>query len=79
MTKQKLTVKQASEQVGLSEYTIRMGIKQGRIPHIRTSGNKGKIFIDITLLEEVLKQEAMGNITPQANSPAYGEIRSVLA
>ena len=76
--KRKLTVKEASQQVGLSEYAIRMGIKQGRIPHIRTSGSKGKIFIDITLLEEMLKQEAMGNITVHTDTSTYGEIRPVL-
>ena len=75
--KLKLTVKEASKRVGLSEYAIRTGIKQGRISHIRTSGDKSKIFIDIALLEETLEQEAKGNLFTLSNEVGYGSIRSV--
>jgi len=77
---QKLTIKEAAKAIGLSEYAIRIGVKQGRIPHIRTSGNKGKILLDATLLEESLKKEAIENIIQHNNSSnSYGEMRQVQA
>ena len=42
-----LTIKQCAETIyGLSEHTIRLLIKQGRLPHIRTgTGQNGKILV----------------------------------
>ena len=65
---------EAAELTGLTEYSLRLGIRQGRYPHIRTGGNSGKILIDIELLERYLEQEATQNASggiPTANSVNY--------
>ena len=42
-----LTIKQCAEMIhGLSEHTIRLLVKQGKLPHIRTgAGQNGKILV----------------------------------
>jgi len=77
--KQMLTVKQVAQTIGLSEYTIRTGVSQGRIPYIRTSGNKGKILIDIDLFQRKLEEEAINNASAEnkALTSNYGHIRPV--
>ena len=79
----RVTVTQAAKQTGLSEYAIRTGIKQGRIPHIRTSGFKGKILLDIDLVEQSLRQEAINSTIDADNDNVkpigYGTLRAVKA
>jgi len=59
--KQMRTVKEIVEYFGISEYSIRAGIKQGKYPVIRIGGKNGKFLIDINLLEETLMKEALSN------------------
>ena len=76
----RVTVPQAAPIVNMSEYALRLGIKQGRYPHIRTSGpGKGKILIDIDLLEAALEREALGSSLPAAasNVVPFGHVRRV--
>lgn len=76
----RVTIKEAAEITGLTEYCIRLGCKQGRYPHIRIGLGKGKILIDIALLERYLEQEAMDNVKPQESVPEvvnYGKLRVV--
>ena len=73
---------EAAKQVGLSEYALRMGCKQGRYPHIVIGGAgvKKRILIDIELLEEYLEQEARDNVTykdGQNETVNYGQLRKV--
>ena len=77
----RMTVLEASRETGLTPYTLRLGIKQGRYPHIRTGGSSGKILIDIALLERALEREAMSNageLGPKDdNIIQYGQLRRV--
>ena len=77
----RLTIKQAVEEIGLSEYVLRSGIASGRFPHIRTSGpGKGRILIDLDLMEQYLKQEAIDStrvVAPADNIVNYGKLRRV--
>ena len=69
------TIAQAVKHTGLKEYTIRKGCAEGRYPHIRTSGpGKGRILIDLDLLEAALEREALSNIRPASatNIIQYG-------
>jgi len=76
----RMTIPQAVEASGLSEYALRLGIKQGRYPHLRTGGpGKGRILIDIDLLERYLEQEAMDNTRSanDSNTVNYGRLRVI--
>lgn len=78
----RVTVSEASKLTGLTEYTPRQRIKQGRFPHIRTSGDRGNVLIDIELLNRYLEQEAIDNINDrqeqkQAQEIVYGKLRVV--
>lgn len=81
----RVTVQEASNITGLTDYALRSGIKQGRYPHIRTGLGRGKILIDIDLLEQYLQQEAVNNVSSQRDNidnPAvinYGQLRRVNA
>jgi len=76
-----MTIKQAVVFTGLTEYTLRKGIAEGRYPHIRTSGpGRGRILIDIELLEQYLAQEALDSTHSAAASNEaihYGTLRRV--
>jgi excisionase family DNA binding protein len=72
-------IKEAAAITGLSEYTLRSGIKQNRFPHIRTGLGSGKFLLDIELMEEYLRQEAKDNTMPAAQSNVihYGQLRRI--
>lgn len=60
--KKMITVKEAALVSGLSEYEIRIGLKQGRFPFYAV-GNKGKKYlIDCELFLETLKNIVLNNM-----------------
>jgi len=80
MEKKRMTIKDATKITGLTEYTLRRGIAEGRYPHIRTGGpGKGRILIDLDLLEERLKQDALDSTRniDTASAINYGRLRRV--
>lgn len=62
----RLGIKAAAQQVGLSEWSLRQGIKQGKYPYIKVGIGRGRIFVDVELLEQALEQEAQDNKERQA-------------
>jgi len=76
----RVTIAQAVEVIGLTEYTLRKGVAEARYPHIRTSGpGRGRILIDVELLESYLEQEAMNSTkkTDDVDVMNYGQLRRV--
>lgn len=65
----RVKIPEAAKITGLSEYAIYKGVRQGWFPHIRTSGDRGRIFIDIELLEEQLEREAQSNAGNRSEPP----------
>jgi hypothetical protein len=60
--KKMITVKEAALISGLSEYEIRIGLKQGRFPFYAV-GNKGKKYlIDCELFLETLNEIVLNNM-----------------
>jgi hypothetical protein len=71
----RVTISQASKLTGLTEYSLRLGISAGRYPHIRTGGpGKGRILLDIELLEQYLLQDAKDSVRPKATAGALKRI-----
>ena len=62
----RLSIKEAAQQVGLSEWSLRTGIKQGRYSFIKVGMGRGRIFVDIDVLEAELEVEAKENKERQA-------------
>ena len=60
--KQMFTIQEAVKHFGISEYSIRMGIRQGMYPAIKIGGKRGKYLIDAELFESTLRIEAIRNI-----------------
>lgn len=60
--KQMLTIQEAVKHFGISEYSIRIGIRQGIYPAIKIGGKRGKYLIDAELFESTLKNEAIRNL-----------------
>ena len=56
------TIQEAVKHFGISEYSIRMGIRQGIYPAIKIGGKRGKYLIDVELFESTLRTEAMRNL-----------------
>jgi len=77
----RVTILEAVEITGLSEYAIRTGIKQGRYPHIRVGAGNGKILLDVGLFEDYLYREAVSNVNIHNNHKNeeihYGVLRRV--
>lgn len=62
----RMNIKEAARQVGLSEWSLRAGIKQGKYPYIKVGVGRGRIFVDIDMLEKALEHEAQDNQKRQA-------------
>lgn len=60
--KQMFTIQEAVKYFGISEYSIRMGIRQGVYPAIKIGGKRGKYLIDAELFESTLRMEAIRNM-----------------
>lgn len=60
--KQMFTIQEAVKHFGISEYSIRMGIRQGVYPAIKIGGKRGKYLIDAELFESTLRMEAIKNM-----------------
>lgn len=56
------TIQEAVKHFGISEYSIRMGIRQGIYPAIKIGGKRGKYLIDSELFESTLRIEAIRNM-----------------
>lgn len=58
-----VTLKEASEMLGISVVTLRRRIYAGTIPYTRSNADKfGKILLNIALVEKHLLNEALGNL-----------------
>ena len=60
--KQMFTIQEAVKHFGISEYSIRMGIRQGVYLAIKIGGKRGKYLIDAELFESTLRMEAIRNM-----------------
>lgn len=61
----KLTIKEAAQAVGMSEHSIRQKIKMGLYPFIKVGVGRGRIFVDIDLLQKAMEQEQADNMAAQ--------------
>jgi len=60
-----ITLKEASEETGLSEWALKRGIYNGEYPFLRIGCGKGKFYFDIDLLNEALKNKSIENMVAQ--------------
>lgn len=75
MTK-KAYLKQAAEELGLTEYQLRRMAKEHRIPFLM-SGTR--YVFDVEQCQEFLKSEAMRNVKKEENVNQYGVLRKINA
>lgn len=61
----KLTIKEAAKTVGMSEYALRQKIKMGLYPYLKIGIGRGRIFIDIDLLQQAIEKEQQDNMKQQ--------------
>jgi hypothetical protein len=71
----KLSIKDAANYVGLSEWELRQGIKSGRYPALKVGQGRGKYIVDIDLLEARIKELMIDNIRATEREDDYGVIR----
>ena len=86
--KKMISVKEAALISGLSEYEIRIGLKQGRFPFYAV-GNKGKKYLlDCELFLETLNNISLSNMqaakeeafdSRESNIVTYNNIRKIKA
>lgn len=55
MQKKRLTLKEAAEMTGLSEYALRMLQKRGQLSFIKVGVGRGRVFFDLDKLNEELE------------------------
>lgn len=73
----KAYIKQAAEELGLTEYQLRRMAKEGKVPFLKTGI---KYIFDIELCEEFLRNQALENTRQQqAVVKEYGVLRKIQA
>ncbi|WP_026883468.1 hypothetical protein [Clostridium akagii] len=73
MTK-KAYMKQAAEELGLTEYQLRRMAKEHRIPYLM--GGTRYVF-DVELCKEFLRNEALNNAKQEQDVKKYGVLRKI--
>ena len=67
-----LTIKEVSEELGMSQFSIRKGITTGLYPAIRVANNpRGKILINIDEFTATLNRLANANLV---NKPSFNNL-----
>jgi len=64
---QMMTIKNLSAELGLSEYELRLGIKNGKYPYIRVGEKGGKYLLDKGQIEAILQKTSMENMLNCSN------------
>ncbi|WP_250229679.1 hypothetical protein [Anaeropeptidivorans aminofermentans] len=57
-----ITIKQAACEFGLSEYELRMGIKNGKYPYIRVGEKNGKYLLSREQMTERIYKMSINNM-----------------
>ena len=57
-----MTIKEAASTFRLSEYAVRQGIRQGKLPAFQLNGNRGKYVIDSESFADALKDLCAMNL-----------------
>lgn len=70
----KAYIKQAAEELGLTEYQLRRMAKEGKMPFLKSGV---KYIFDIELCEEFLRKQAIENITRVEEPTQYGVLRKI--
>ena len=65
MSGRRVGIKEASELLGLSQHALRMGCKRGLFPYFKVGLGKGRIILDLEMLDEAIATQMMEN---QANA-----------
>lgn len=73
MTK-KAYIKQAAEELGLTEYQLRRMAKEHKVPYLM-SGTR--YIFDIELCQEFLREQALKNAKQEEVKREYGKLRKV--
>lgn len=69
----KAYIKQAAEELGLTEYQLRRMAREGKIPYLKSGS---RYIFDVPQCEEYLKKEALENIK-QPDPVEYGVLRKI--
>jgi len=67
-------VVEAARILGISEYSIRAGIRSGGYPALRVGKSGGKILIDLEQLDAFLKCEATKNVKTEDSTIAQNGV-----
>lgn len=70
----KAYIKQAAEELGLTEYQLRRMAKEGKVPFLKSGV---KYIFDIELCEEYLRSQALENTRRQEPVKQYGVLRKI--
>lgn len=76
MTKM-MTIKEVAQITGMSQYAIRQGIRQGKLPAFQLNGSRGKYMINYDVLQDVLKDLCIQNIPRESKIDTTGSIVSI--
>ena len=63
-----LTIKELSNQTGLSSYEIRRRVHDGTLPHMRVGAKQTKILISEDAFKQMLTEESLNNMAAKIKS-----------
>lgn len=70
----KAYMKEAAEELGLTQYQLRRRAKEHRIPFLMSGS---RYIFDVELCKEFLRNEALNNVKQETNTNQYGVLRKV--
>lgn len=70
----KAYMKEAAEELGLTQYQLRRRAKEHRIPYLMSGS---RYIFDVELCKEFLRNEALNNVKQETNTNQYGVLRKV--
>jgi excisionase family DNA binding protein len=74
-----MTIKETASVTGISQYTIRKGIKEGVFPAFRIGGIGSKYFIDINEFQNAINDLSKCNLRCEINeSTSISPIRRIV-
>ena len=57
-----MTIKEVSQITGISQYALRQGIRQGKLPACQLNSGRGKYLIDYEIFQNTLKDLCIRNV-----------------
>lgn len=76
----KVLLKEASKITGLSEWELRIGVKNGKYPALKVGSGRGKYIFDLDLLNDRIVKLMLENVCERkSDTIEFSKIRKIVS